>query len=76
MSDIDPRAPKFPVIVKHPTFADVKSNFSGNDYLQWGGVTAASFPLGYIFGTHAFPFCAIMMPCHDARPYSMDALTD
>lgn len=56
MSDIDPRAPKFPVIVKHPTFADVKSNFSGNDYLQWGGVTAASFPLGYIFGTHAFPF--------------------
>lgn len=50
MSDTDPRAPKFPVIVKHPTFADVKANFSGNDYLQWGGVTAASFPLGYVFG--------------------------
>lgn len=54
MSDKDPRAPKFPVIVKHPTFGDVKSNFSGNDYLQWGGVTAASFPLGYIFGTQSF----------------------
>lgn len=46
----DPRGPQFPVIVQHPTFSDAKSNFSGSDYLKWAGVTAASFPAGYIFG--------------------------
>lgn len=46
----DPRAPRFPVIVEHPTFGDIKQNFSGGDYARWGGVTAASFPLGYVFG--------------------------
>ncbi|KAF1328608.1 putative mitochondrial protein, partial [Globisporangium splendens] len=54
MADQDPRAPKFPVIVKHPTYDDVRGNFSGNDYLQWGGVTAVSFPLGYVFGTTSY----------------------
>ncbi|TMW65049.1 hypothetical protein Poli38472_009216 [Pythium oligandrum] len=53
MSDTvrNPYDAKFPVIVEHPTYADVRANFSGNDYLKWGGVTAASFPLGYVFGT-------------------------
>lgn len=52
MSDAlrDPRAPRFPVVVEHPTFADIQQNLSAGDYLRWGGVTAASFPLGYVFG--------------------------
>lgn len=51
MSDLpDPRGPRFPVIVKHPTYDDIRGNFSGRDYAQWLGVSAASFPLGYIFG--------------------------
>ena len=46
----DPREPRFPVIVKHPTFSDVKSNFNTGDYSRWLGLTAFSFPAGYVFG--------------------------
>ncbi|RLN66220.1 hypothetical protein BBJ28_00016204 [Nothophytophthora sp. Chile5] len=46
----DPREPRFPVIVKHPTFDDIKSNFGAGDYTRWLGLTAASFPAGYVFG--------------------------
>ncbi|KAJ0410769.1 hypothetical protein ATCC90586_001398 [Pythium insidiosum] len=52
MSDApkNPLAPRFPVIVENPTYADIRANFNGQDYLRWGGITALSFPLGYVFG--------------------------
>lgn len=51
MSDLpNPYAPKFPVIAKHPTYDDIRGNFGGGDYAKWLSVTAASFPLGYVFG--------------------------
>jgi hypothetical protein len=46
----DPRKPRFPVIVKHPTFDDVKANFDSGDYTRFLGVSALSFPAGYVFG--------------------------
>ncbi|RLN50303.1 hypothetical protein BBJ29_010053, partial [Phytophthora kernoviae] len=46
----DPREPRFPVIVKHPTFDDIKANFGAGDYTRWMGITAVSFPVGYVFG--------------------------
>ncbi|CAI5708471.1 unnamed protein product [Peronospora destructor] len=46
----DPREPRFPVIVKHPTFSDVQSNFNAGDYSRWLGISALSFPAGYVFG--------------------------
>ncbi|KAG2771028.1 hypothetical protein JG687_00018520 [Phytophthora cactorum] len=46
----DPREPRFPVIVKHPTFDDVKANFDAGDYTRWLGISAFSFPAGYVFG--------------------------
>ena len=46
----DPREPRFPVIVKHPGFEDVKANFNAGDYSRWLGVSAFSFPAGYVFG--------------------------
>lgn len=49
----DPREPRFPVIVKHPTFDDVKANFSAGDYTRFLGVSAFSFPAGYVFGASA-----------------------
>ncbi|KAF1788466.1 NADH-ubiquinone oxidoreductase, 21kDa subunit, N-terminal [Phytophthora cactorum] len=38
----DPREPRFPVIVKHPTFDDVKANFDAGDYTRW--LASAPFP--------------------------------
>jgi hypothetical protein len=46
----NPTLPRFPVIVQHPTYADSRANFNGSDYLRWAGLTALSFPLGYVFG--------------------------
>ena len=46
----DPRLPRFPVIIKNPNFEQIKGNFNTNDYAQWAGMSAVSFPLGYIFG--------------------------
>ncbi|GLD99504.1 hypothetical protein PINS_up008230 [Pythium insidiosum] len=57
MSDApkNPLAPRFPVIVENPTYADIRGNFNGQDYLRWGGITALSFPLGYVFGVKVHP---------------------
>ncbi|TDH68884.1 hypothetical protein CCR75_007872 [Bremia lactucae] len=46
----DPREPRFPVIVKHPAFDDIKGNFNAGDYTRWLGTSLLSFPAGYVFG--------------------------
>jgi hypothetical protein len=47
----NPNLPRFPVIVDHPTYDDARGTFNSSDYAKWGGLTVASFPLGYVFGT-------------------------
>jgi len=50
MSAVDPRAPRFPVTMKHPSFGDVTSNLSFSDYTQISAFSAVSFAAGYALG--------------------------
>lgn len=46
----DPRVPKFPVVFAEPTFEQVRDNISTDDWIHWGVLGGASFPLGYMVG--------------------------
>jgi len=45
--------PRYPVLDKAPGFWKTASNFSLSDYEIWAGVTAISYPFGYVSGRAA-----------------------
>nr|CCA25139.1 conserved hypothetical protein [Albugo laibachii Nc14] len=46
----NPNNPRFPVLSAQPSSKDVRQNFNISDVMQWGALTAVSFPVGYISG--------------------------
>ena len=47
--------PKFAPVNADASFGDDLASFSITDVAVWGGVTAASFPIGYAIGPNSWP---------------------
>ncbi|OQS05240.1 hypothetical protein THRCLA_20678 [Thraustotheca clavata] len=47
---MDPRTPRFPITMKHPSFGDTTDNFNASDYLTIGTSSAVSLTAGYALG--------------------------
>ncbi|KAL4436093.1 hypothetical protein ABPG77_005541 [Micractinium sp. CCAP 211/92] len=47
--------PKYAVVDPAPSASKIVSNFNANDWMIFGGMTAASFPLGYLAGAQRSP---------------------
>lgn len=50
----NPNDPRFPVLSAQPSSQEVRQNFNFSDLMQWGALTAISFPVGYISGRVLF----------------------
>ncbi|KAL0592187.1 hypothetical protein ABG067_000294 [Albugo candida] len=54
----NPNDPRFPVLSAQPSSKEVRQNFNFSDIMQWGALTAISFPVGYISGNRVDRFLA------------------